>query len=58
MYLGVSGGTASGKTTVCDMIIQKLHDQRVVLINQVLILRLMTSSSYSSFGIDVLFLCV
>ncbi|XP_022556834.1 uridine/cytidine kinase UKL1, chloroplastic isoform X2 [Brassica napus] len=32
--IGVSGGTASGKTTVCDMIIQKLHDQRVVLINQ------------------------
>ncbi|KAL8551331.1 hypothetical protein ACS0TY_000424 [Phlomoides rotata] len=32
--IGVSGGTASGKTTVCDMIIQQLHDQRVVLINQ------------------------
>jgi molybdopterin-guanine dinucleotide biosynthesis protein len=32
---GVSGGTASGKTTVCDMIIQQLHDHRVVLINQV-----------------------
>lgn len=33
---GVSGGTASGKTTVCDMIIQQLHDHRVVLVNQVL----------------------
>lgn len=33
--LGVSGGTASGKTTVCDMIIQQLHDHRVVLVNQV-----------------------
>ncbi|TKY63081.1 Uridine kinase protein 1 [Spatholobus suberectus] len=29
--IGVSGGTASGKTTVCDMIIQQLHDHRVVL---------------------------
>lgn len=36
--LGVSGGTASGKTTVCDMIIQQLHDHRVVLVNQVFIL--------------------
>lgn len=33
--LGVAGGAASGKTTVCDMIIQQLHDQRVVLVNQV-----------------------
>nr|KJB70798.1 hypothetical protein B456_011G091700 [Gossypium raimondii] len=32
--MGVSGGTASGKTTVCDMIIQQLHDHRVVLANQ------------------------
>ncbi|KAG5010255.1 hypothetical protein JHK87_018770 [Glycine soja] len=30
----VSGDTASGKTTVCDMIIQQLHDHRVVLVNQ------------------------
>lgn len=35
---GVAGGAASGKTTVCDMIIHQLHDQRVVLVNQVLIL--------------------
>lgn len=34
-YAGVSGGTASGKTTVCDMIIQQLHDHRVLLVNQV-----------------------
>lgn len=34
-YTGVAGGTASGKTTVCDMIIEQLHDQRVVLVNQV-----------------------
>ncbi|XP_031474655.1 uridine/cytidine kinase UKL1, chloroplastic-like [Nymphaea colorata] len=32
--IGVSGGTASGKTTVCDKIIQQLHDHRVVLMNQ------------------------
>ncbi|KAK8672513.1 hypothetical protein V6N13_110881 [Hibiscus sabdariffa] len=32
--LGVAGGTASGKTTVCNMIISQLHDQRVVLVNQ------------------------
>ncbi|KVH89225.1 Phosphoribulokinase/uridine kinase [Cynara cardunculus var. scolymus] len=30
----VAGGAASGKTTVCDMIIEQLHDQRVVLVNQ------------------------
>ncbi|MFS7902335.1 putative transferase [Helianthus anomalus] len=33
--LGVSGGSASGKTTVCYMIIQQLHNHRVVLVNQV-----------------------
>ncbi|KAL8475354.1 hypothetical protein ACS0TY_028145 [Phlomoides rotata] len=32
--IGVAGGTASGKTTVCDLIISQLHDQRVVLVNQ------------------------
>ncbi|KAK1567755.1 hypothetical protein Q3G72_016216 [Acer saccharum] len=32
--IGVAGGTASGKTTVCNMIISQLHDQRVVLVNQ------------------------
>ncbi|XP_071694635.1 uridine kinase-like protein 5 [Rutidosis leptorrhynchoides] len=31
--IGVAGGTASGKTTVCNVIISRLHDQRVVLIN-------------------------
>ncbi|CAI5977975.1 unnamed protein product, partial [Closterium sp. NIES-64] len=30
----VSGGTASGKTTVCEQIIQQLHDHRVVLVHQ------------------------
>ncbi|ONM03197.1 Uridine kinase-like protein 2 chloroplastic [Zea mays] len=32
--IGVCGGTASGKTTVCDAIIQQLHDHRVALVNQ------------------------
>lgn len=32
--IGVAGGTASGKTTVCDMIIAQLRDQRVSLVNQ------------------------
>ena len=30
----MAGGTASGKTTVCNHIIQRLHDQCVVVINQ------------------------
>ncbi|XP_047340928.1 uridine kinase-like protein 4 isoform X3 [Impatiens glandulifera] len=32
--IGVAGGAASGKTSVCDRIIDQLHDQRVVLVNQ------------------------
>eukprot|EP01124_Arcella_intermedia_P029173 TRINITY_DN60_c0_g1_i1.p1 TRINITY_DN60_c0_g1~~TRINITY_DN60_c0_g1_i1.p1 ORF type:complete len:266 (-),score=55.37 TRINITY_DN60_c0_g1_i1:89-886(-) len=31
--IGVCGGTASGKTTVCDIITQKLDDQRVATIS-------------------------
>ena len=30
----VAGGTASGKTTVCDQIMQRLHDQCVVMLSQ------------------------
>lgn len=33
--IGVAGGTASGKTTVCDRIMQRLHDQCVVMLSQV-----------------------
>ncbi|KAI4350613.1 hypothetical protein L6164_005057 [Bauhinia variegata] len=33
-FIGVAGGTASGKTTVCNMIITQLHDHRIILINQ------------------------
>lgn len=45
--LGVSGGTASGKTTVCDMIIQQLHDHRVVLVNQVSPARLSVANIFT-----------
>lgn len=38
MFSGVAGGAASGKTTVCDMIMQQLHDQRAVVVNQVILL--------------------
>jgi uridine kinase len=30
----VAGGTASGKTTVCDQIMQRLHEQSVLIIEQ------------------------
>ena len=33
-FIGVAGGTASGKTTVCDQINQRLHDQCVVMLSQ------------------------
>ncbi|KAK9826746.1 hypothetical protein WJX81_004221 [Elliptochloris bilobata] len=33
-FIGVAGGTASGKTTVCDSIMQRLHDQCVVMLSQ------------------------
>ncbi|CAL5221877.1 g4140 [Coccomyxa viridis] len=32
--IGVAGGTASGKTTVCNDIMQRLHDQCVVMLSQ------------------------
>jgi uridine kinase len=50
-FEGVCGGTASGKTTVCDMIIQQLHDHRVVLVNQV-------RCCFSSSSDLALFLCL
>lgn len=33
-FIGVAGGTVSGKTTVCDQIMQRLHDQCVVMLSQ------------------------
>ena len=32
--IGVAGGTASGKTTVCDYIMQRLREQCVVILSQ------------------------
>ncbi|GAX82816.1 hypothetical protein CEUSTIGMA_g10242.t1 [Chlamydomonas eustigma] len=32
--IGVTGGTASGKTTFCDMVAQKLNDSCVVMLSQ------------------------
>ncbi|CAA6661549.1 unnamed protein product [Spirodela intermedia] len=32
--IGVAGGAASGKTTVCDMIIEQLHDQRLIHVHE------------------------
>jgi uridine kinase len=32
--IGVAGGTASGKTTVCERIMQRLNDKSVVLVSQ------------------------
>ncbi|KAG0563359.1 hypothetical protein M758_8G023500 [Ceratodon purpureus] len=48
--IGVAGGTASGKTTVCDMIIQQLHDHRVVLVNQDSFYRGLTPEEMANVG--------
>lgn len=48
--IGVGGGTASGKTTVCDMIIQQLHDHRVVLVNQDSFYRGLTPAEMANVG--------
>ena len=50
MWAGVAGGTASGKTTVCDMIIQQLHDHRVVLVNQDSFYRGLTPKELANVG--------
>lgn len=34
LIIGVAGGSASGKSTVCKMIIDQLCDQRVVVVTQ------------------------
>lgn len=49
-WTGVAGGTASGKTTVCDMIIQQLHDHRVVLVNQDSFYRGLTAEEKAKVG--------
>jgi uridine kinase len=47
--IGVAGGAASGKTTVCDMIMQQLHDQRAVVVNQVILVLDMIMQQYKPF---------
>mmetsp|Transcript_4316 Transcript_4316/g.12675 ORF Transcript_4316/g.12675 Transcript_4316/m.12675 type:complete len:158 (+) Transcript_4316:89-562(+) len=46
--IGVAGGTASGKTTVCSEIIQRLSNQRVVIIAQDSFYRGLTKVSRAS----------
>jgi uridine kinase len=48
--IGVGGGTASGKSTVCNMIIQQLHDHRVVLVNQDSFYRGLTAEELENVG--------
>ncbi|KDD72502.1 phosphoribulokinase/uridine kinase, partial [Helicosporidium sp. ATCC 50920] len=67
--IGVAGGTASGKTTVCDLISQNLHDQCVVMLSQDSFYRGLTpeemanASDYNfdhpdAFDVDVLVSCI
>lgn len=48
--IGVAGGTASGKTTVCDLIMQNLQEQRVVLIAQDSFYRPLTAHERANVG--------
>ncbi|EFJ49721.1 hypothetical protein VOLCADRAFT_104172 [Volvox carteri f. nagariensis] len=53
--IGVSGGTASGKTTVCDTIMQRLHDSCVVMLSQDSFYRCLTEAereNVTSFNFD------
>jgi uridine kinase len=53
--IGVAGGTASGKTSVCEMIINSLEDRRVVVISQDSFYRPLTSeerATVSEFNFD------
>lgn len=58
-FIGVAGGTASGKTTVCDHIMQRLHDQCVVMLSQDSFYRGLTEdehhNAHSKFVIILLF---
>lgn len=49
--IGVAGGTASGKTTVCDNIIQRLHDQCVVMLSQDSFYRSLTQVGVECWGL-------
>jgi uridine kinase len=53
--IGVAGGTASGKTTVCDLIMHNLQEKRVVLIAQDSFYRGLTQEEHdnvSSYNFD------
>ncbi|GLC49136.1 hypothetical protein PLESTB_000186300 [Pleodorina starrii] len=53
--IGVSGGTASGKTTVVDLIMQRLHDSCVVMLSQDSFYRCLTEeerANVSNFNFD------
>ncbi|XP_028193242.1 uridine kinase-like protein 1, chloroplastic [Glycine soja] len=64
--IGVSGGTASGKTTVGNMIIQQLHDHCVVLVNKDLFyhglnpeeLKRVHKYNFNHPGVDVILDCM
>ncbi|PWA82616.1 uridine kinase-like protein [Artemisia annua] len=47
--IGVAGGAASGKTVVCNLIIEQLHDLRVVLVKQESFYHNLTSKELSEF---------
>ncbi|EIE19251.1 putative uracil phosphoribosyl transferase [Coccomyxa subellipsoidea C-169] len=49
-FIGVAGGTASGKTTVCDKIMQRLHDQCVVMLSQDSFYRGLTEEELADVG--------
>lgn len=54
--IGVAGGTASGKTTVCDLILQRLHEQCVVILSQDSFYRSLTDEelrNVSAYNFDV-----
>ncbi|PSC68860.1 uridine kinase chloroplastic [Micractinium conductrix] len=48
--IGVAGGTASGKTTVCDLIIQRLQEQSVVMLAQDSFYKSLTEADLANLG--------
>ena len=52
-----AGGTASGKTTVCDQIMQRLHDQCVVMLSQDSFYRNLTQEEQANVESGCLTIC-
>ncbi|MEW5300765.1 MAG: hypothetical protein WDW36_003672 [Sanguina aurantia] len=50
-FIGVAGGTASGKTTVCDMIMQRLQDSCVVMVSQDSFYKSLTAEERKDVGV-------